>query len=224
MNYESWRVSFQSSEKAARSAYEKLEATTAENENLRLEAQAHAQEARTQRATVHEIYQIISGGNGEPGDWNGAEPVRKAFVALAVRVEKAERNSERDKDAFVMMCTALQDIEDAVGIDTGGWNGPAPAIHAVQALAAHVDMLGSVVEKISTVAPEYLDHLASDAAFVLRSKPESNLARRDAKLLREYADKLEADEAPDAEAGDMWDASQCADWMREQAEHAEGHQ
>tara|TARA_R110002110_G_scaffold106081_18_gene266189 strand:+ start:602 stop:721 length:120 start_codon:yes stop_codon:yes gene_type:complete len=32
------------------------------------------------------------------------------------------------------------------------------------------------------------------------------------------ADALEDAEAPDAEAGDMWDASQCADWIREQAE------
>lgn len=31
------------------------------------------------------------------------------------------------------------------------------------------------------------------------------------------ADSLEEAEAPDAEAGDMWDASQCADWIREQA-------
>lgn len=51
-----------------------------------------------------------------------------------------------------------------------------------------------------------------------------SLARRDAKLLREYADKLVADESPDAEAGDMWDACQCADWMREQADKAEGSQ
>ena len=45
----------------------------------RAEAQAHAQEARTQRATVHEIYQLITGATGEPGDWNGAEPIRKAL-------------------------------------------------------------------------------------------------------------------------------------------------
>ncbi|ASK18430.1 hypothetical protein [Halomonas sp. N3-2A] len=61
---------------------EENEALAAENAKLRLEAQAHAQEARTQRSTVHEIYQIVSGGKGEPGDWNGAEPVRKAFEAL----------------------------------------------------------------------------------------------------------------------------------------------
>ncbi len=54
--------------------------------------------------------------------------------------------------------------------------------------------------------------------------PTASLARRDAEVLRKYADMLEAEEAPDAEAGDMWDASQCAEWMREQAEKAEGHQ
>jgi hypothetical protein len=49
-------------------------------DRLRLEAQIHAQEARTANATIAEIYQLCSGGKGEPGNWNGAEPVR-ALVA-----------------------------------------------------------------------------------------------------------------------------------------------
>lgn len=53
-----------------------------ENDRLRLEAQIHAQEARTQRATVHEIYQVVTEGKGEPGDWHGARPVREAFERL----------------------------------------------------------------------------------------------------------------------------------------------
>lgn len=52
------------------------------NDRLRLEAQIHAQEARTQRATVHEIYQVVTVCKGEPGDWNGARPVREAFERL----------------------------------------------------------------------------------------------------------------------------------------------
>jgi hypothetical protein len=63
--------------KAARAEHASL---VAEREKLLQEARIHAQEARTQRATVHEIYQLCSGGKGEPGDWDGAEPVR-ALVA-----------------------------------------------------------------------------------------------------------------------------------------------
>jgi len=44
---------------------------------LKQEAQIHSQEARTANATIAEIYQAISGSTGEPGNWNGAEPVRK---------------------------------------------------------------------------------------------------------------------------------------------------
>ena len=44
-------------------------------ERLKLEAQIQAQEARSHRATVREIYQAITGRTGEPGDWNGAKPV-----------------------------------------------------------------------------------------------------------------------------------------------------
>lgn len=59
-----------------------LEAADELNARLKLEAQCHAQEARAANATVHEIYQVISGATGEPGNWNGAEPV-KAYVAKA---------------------------------------------------------------------------------------------------------------------------------------------
>ena len=51
-----------------------------EREALKREARVHAQEARTQRSTVHEIYQAISGATGEPASWHGAAPV-VAFVA-----------------------------------------------------------------------------------------------------------------------------------------------
>src|SRR5690606_19977461 len=51
-------------------------------ERLKLEAQSHAMEARTANSTIHEIYQIVSGGKGEPGNWHGAEPVRAKLEAL----------------------------------------------------------------------------------------------------------------------------------------------
>jgi len=47
--------------------------------NLRLQAQCHAGEARAANATIREIYQVVTGARGEPGTWNGANPVREAF-------------------------------------------------------------------------------------------------------------------------------------------------
>lgn len=44
-------------------------------EQCKQQAEIWAQEARAQKATVHEIYQFITGATGEPGDWNGAKPV-----------------------------------------------------------------------------------------------------------------------------------------------------
>ena len=44
-------------------------------ERLKQEAQIQAQEARSQRATVREIYQAVTGRTGEPGDWHGSQPV-----------------------------------------------------------------------------------------------------------------------------------------------------
>jgi hypothetical protein len=49
-------------------------------ERLMLEAQGHAQEACTANATIAEIYQAVSGGTGEPGNWHGAKPVVDALA------------------------------------------------------------------------------------------------------------------------------------------------
>ena len=51
-----------------------------EVEALKLQAQVWASEARAQKATVHACYEAITGKTGEPGDWNGAEPIRR-YVA-----------------------------------------------------------------------------------------------------------------------------------------------
>ena len=51
-------------------------------DRLKLEAQMHAQEARTANSTIAEIYQCVTGKTGEPGNWNGAEPVRKRIAEL----------------------------------------------------------------------------------------------------------------------------------------------
>ncbi|MBX9850042.1 MAG: hypothetical protein K2X64_12160 [Rhodocyclaceae bacterium] len=56
-------------------------------ERLKLEAQSHAQEARSANATIAEIYQLCTGSTGEPGNWNGAEPVRKVLADLRAQLE-----------------------------------------------------------------------------------------------------------------------------------------
>lgn len=59
-------------------------------ERLRIEAQSHASEARTANATIHEIYQVLSGGKGEPGNWHGAEPARRYVDASHARITELE--------------------------------------------------------------------------------------------------------------------------------------
>ncbi|WP_418122296.1 hypothetical protein [Variovorax sp. 160MFSha2.1] len=55
-------------------------------ERLKTEARLHAQEARTANSTIAEIYRIVSNGTGEPGNWNGAEPVRKCIEGLRAKL------------------------------------------------------------------------------------------------------------------------------------------
>ncbi|RYF31379.1 MAG: hypothetical protein EOO23_02760 [Comamonadaceae bacterium] len=64
-------------------------------ERLKQEAQIHAQEARTANATIAAIYQLVTGATGEPGNWNGAEPVRAAIASLRAQLVAAERDAAR---------------------------------------------------------------------------------------------------------------------------------
>jgi Asp-tRNA(Asn)/Glu-tRNA(Gln) amidotransferase C subunit len=54
-------------------------------DNLLLQAQTHAQEARTANATIAEIYQACSGATSEPGNWDGAKPVISLLAASQAR-------------------------------------------------------------------------------------------------------------------------------------------
>lgn len=76
--------------------WEKAQVTIAQQANLisrlKHEAQIHAQEARTANSTITEIYQVISGATGEPGNWNGAEPVRAYVQQQAERIKEMEDN------------------------------------------------------------------------------------------------------------------------------------
>lgn len=69
-------------------ARQKIEELTALVERVKQEAQIHAQEARTANHTIAEIYQLCTGGTGEPGNWNGAEPVRQTLASQAAEIER----------------------------------------------------------------------------------------------------------------------------------------
>lgn len=67
-----------------------LAAKERECDALKLQAQSHAMEARTANATIAEIYQLCTGATGEPGNWNGAEPVRAALAGLRRDAERKD--------------------------------------------------------------------------------------------------------------------------------------
>lgn len=62
-----------------------MERLTWRESQLIQQAQIWKQEARAANATIAEIYQLITGRRGEPGNWNGAEPVRKLLAELGHR-------------------------------------------------------------------------------------------------------------------------------------------
>lgn len=74
------------------------------NAALLQQAQIWKQEATTHRATVHEAYRACTGSTGEPGDWNGALPIR----ALA-----AERDDALEQLGKMRMCVNCGKLIDS---------------------------------------------------------------------------------------------------------------
>lgn len=91
-------------------------------ERLKQEAQIHAQEARTANATIAEIYKLVTGATGEPGRWNGAEPVREYMRAA---VEKAESYREALKQIAAWRLPEVSGLDGALSSYTAeyGSNG-----------------------------------------------------------------------------------------------------
>lgn len=110
-------------------------------ERLKLEAQGHAMEARTANSTIYEIYQVVSGATGEPGNWHGAEPVRERFAALEAQLA---RQGEALK--------AIEKMTD-VAIGAGHVNIAQPANYT---LSDHKDglILAVNARARSTLSPE----------------------------------------------------------------------
>jgi hypothetical protein len=69
------------------------------------QAQIWKGEARCASDTIAEIYQLVTGKKGEPGSWNGAEPVRKLVA-------------ERDE-----LAQLLDELADAVAAEVNEKGG-----------------------------------------------------------------------------------------------------
>ncbi|MEJ8308547.1 hypothetical protein [Agrobacterium larrymoorei] len=82
-------------------------------DRLKLEAQGHAMEARTANSTIYEIYQIVTGAKGEPGNWSGAEPVRKFVTEMQAALLPFSKAAE------IKLCGEWRDDERFAQTDVG---------------------------------------------------------------------------------------------------------
>lgn len=69
-------------------------------DRCKLEARIHAQEARTANHTIAEIYQACTGATGEPGNWNGAAPVKEALSRALTRAAEMRERIEQLEGAL----------------------------------------------------------------------------------------------------------------------------
>lgn len=79
---------------ALRTLQEENEALRNLVDRLRVEAQAHAMEARGANATIHEAYQAATEGKGEPGNWHGAGPIKDELTRLRSDLMQARARAE----------------------------------------------------------------------------------------------------------------------------------
>jgi hypothetical protein len=73
----------------------RLEAAESQLEAVTQQARIWKMEALTHKSTVQECYQACTGSTGEPGDWNGANPVKQLAMRLAEKNAEIERLNER---------------------------------------------------------------------------------------------------------------------------------
>jgi len=67
---------------------------------------------------------------------------------LNEQLGKSERRAEYESESFRILCHAIQRLEEIVGIDTGGYNGPGPAIGEVERIVRERDALAAHVEEL----------------------------------------------------------------------------
>lgn len=78
------------------------------------------------------------------------------------------------------------------------------------------DALAAQLERIREIAhdEECPESIREEVLLeAINEAPTASLAS----LIDHLADRLEEAEGPDAESGYMWDAGECANWLREQA-------
>lgn len=99
--------------KILRQAADALTAKDAEIAALKLQAQSWSMEAKAQKATVCECYQAATGAKGEPGDWNGARPIREALAERDAEIAALKEKVKRQAEALKPFAKLYAEIEAA---------------------------------------------------------------------------------------------------------------
>ena len=85
-------------------------------DHLLMQAQIWASEAKTQRATVREIYQVTTFASGEPGDWNGAKPVRELMARFVTACHEVARLRDRLGEMYLLHGDPNSNSQNLMGI------------------------------------------------------------------------------------------------------------
>lgn len=162
------------------------------------------------RSQANALHRIGSTLDIDPGtDLTRETPAR--VEALAQQLSKAERRAEYESQSFRTLCFAIQRMEEIVGIDSGGYNGPGPALDAIErvvverdALAAHVHDANIIIDATLKTEGSPL-YLASKMKRWREQAPTTSLARRDAEKQAEALERaIRVMRQPMHDGGQPW--------------------
>lgn len=172
----------------ARPLLERIAALLRLAETFKLEAQIHAQEARTANATIAEIYQLCSGGTGEPGNWNGADPVRQKIAALDANAH-AEIVRLRTENVVLeakLVQRAQEKITEEMHI------AAVKVLHRASGVDGLPQRMLDAMRSAAPAAPEQQDHSEQHLEMVAQA-PNAQQAEPYGNPMSERAEKLAAD-------------------------------
>jgi hypothetical protein len=114
----------------------------------------------------------------ETGQWLDSELLETWVFRRFQRLEQRIKMLEEEHEAKVIQNVQLMRERDAYRTAEEHQIALRQKIEKERdSLAAHVEQLTNIAEKVCTIAPEYLDNLGADAAFVIKSSPATSLAR-----------------------------------------------
>jgi len=88
---------------------------------------------------------------------DGATILKDGQPMTPEEIVKELQHGRRHAEGFNYLCGAIEQLEEIVGINTGGMNGPGPLLNAAEKMANECYLMRSKLEAIGRLCPTHFD-------------------------------------------------------------------